>query len=265
VEEVPPNRTQEIERYLRLFGYKPERTILQVHVSGSFGRGAPSRAQIARRETAAQRYKGRTFTLVGRTHDGSLLENLEPPGKGGARNPGYMGYLFAGKDKEGKAPHERLPLDFVPNGVVYPSDWRSIFDTPSYLVTMHVPASFASRKNELLRRLRRIGGAVDVKKEWTFLDELEEYGYEDTPKIERSRQSPRRSPRPESDDIDLLTRKAKKARTPKEENAMIDELAKYGHDSVYALEEIVDQTIFDEVRTHGLHAIRDIKSEDAQF
>lgn len=175
-EQVPANRRAEIERYLGLFGYKPERTILQVHEAGSFGRGSPGRPQPAKRGGAAARNKGRTFTVVGRTHDPSFLRHLAPPKKGDG-NPGYQGYLFAGKDEGGLAPHDVLPLDFVPNGMVYPGDWRSLFGTPGYLITMHVPSDFAPRKNELLRRLRRIGGAMDVKKEWTFFDELEEYGY----------------------------------------------------------------------------------------
>ncbi len=60
-------------------------------------------------------------------------------------------------------------------------------------------------------------------------------------------------------------KKAIKARTPKGAIATIDELGKYGQDAVYALEEIVDETVFDEVRAHGLQVIRDIKSEDTQF
>jgi hypothetical protein len=67
------------------------------------------------------------------------------------------------------------------------------------------------------------------------------------------------------DEIDTLLRKAKKARTSKEANAVIDELGKYGEDAVYALEEVVGQTRFEEVRAHGLQVIRNVKSEDTQF
>jgi hypothetical protein len=59
--------------------------------------------------------------------------------------------------------------------------------------------------------------------------------------------------------------KATKAHTSKEANAVIDELGKYGDDAVYALEQVVDQTKFEEVRAHGLQVIRDIKFEDTQF
>jgi len=129
-EQVPRDRRQEIERYLRLFGYKPERTILQVHVAGSFGRSAPPPRELARRQAATSRYGGHTFTVVGRTHDPSLAGRLVPPRRSRDLNPGYLGYLFAGKDEGGKAPHELLPLDFIPNGMVYPGDWKAMFNTP---------------------------------------------------------------------------------------------------------------------------------------
>jgi hypothetical protein len=177
-EQVPSNRRAEIERFLGLFGYRPERTILQVHEAGSFGKGAPRRVRPAsNKKGTSVRCSVPTFTVVGRTHDPSFLARLVPPTKEDGGNPGYKGYLFAGKDEGGLAPHELLPLDFVPNGMVYPGDWKEMFGTPGYLVTLHVPSHFGTRKNELLRRLRRIGGAMDVKKEWTFFDELEEYAY----------------------------------------------------------------------------------------
>jgi len=34
--QVPPNRRNEIKEYLKLFGYKSEKTILQVHIVGFF-------------------------------------------------------------------------------------------------------------------------------------------------------------------------------------------------------------------------------------
>ncbi len=63
--------------------------------------------------------------------------------------------------------------------------------------------------------------------------------------------------------IDGLTKQAIRARTSKEANALIDKLEKFGEDAVYGLEEIVDRTIFEDVRAHALQTIRDIKSEDA--
>lgn len=32
--QIPPKRRKEIREYLKLFGYKPEKTILQVHLIG---------------------------------------------------------------------------------------------------------------------------------------------------------------------------------------------------------------------------------------
>ena len=70
---------------------------------------------------------------------------------------------------------------------------------------------------------------------------------------------------PQQRRIDGLMNKAKKAPTSKEANALIDELGKYGEDAVYAIEEVINQTRFEEVRAHGLQVIRDIKFEDTQF
>lgn len=67
------------------------------------------------------------------------------------------------------------------------------------------------------------------------------------------------------DEIDRLMRKAMKAGTSREANAIVDDLGKYGDDAVYALEAIVDQTRFERVRAHGLQVIRDAKSEDAKY
>ena len=36
--QIPPKRKQEILEYLKLFGYKPEKTILQVHIIGFFNK-----------------------------------------------------------------------------------------------------------------------------------------------------------------------------------------------------------------------------------
>lgn len=177
--EVPENRTEEILRYLRLFGYKPNSTILQVHIAGYFGRGRTTPKQVSQRERAASRYGGRTFVVVGRTHDPNFLRNLIAPKKRQEdSNPGYVGYLFKKKDQDGKAPHELLPLDFVPSELSYPPDWKDMLATRGYLVTMHVPSDFAPRKNELQRQLRRLKGRALVKEPWTFLDDLEQYGYE---------------------------------------------------------------------------------------
>lgn len=185
---VPETRRVEILKYLKLFGYKPERSILQVHVAGYFGRGITTVREVTARERAAARYGGRTFTVVGRTHDPEFLKRLIPPKRKQA-SPGYMGYLFKGKDKEGKTPDELLPLDFTPAPLFYPREWKDMFGTRGYLITMHVPSDFASKKNELIRRLRRLRGQIDVKKEWSFVEELTEFGYVSTNSVEKEQQS----------------------------------------------------------------------------
>ena len=177
-QEVPANRTEEIRRYLELFGYKPHRSILQAHVAGSFGQRSQSPKELDRRAKAQTKYGGRTFTVLGRTHDPSFVQRLIPPRpKRDSQNPGYLGYLFMEKDRDRKPPHELLPLDFTPASLQYPGEWKNRFGTKGVLVAMHVPADYAAKKNEIHRRLRRISGAVDPRKRWEFLDELEEYGY----------------------------------------------------------------------------------------
>lgn len=186
--QVPETRSEEILKYLKLFGYKPERSILQVHVAGYFGRGVTTAREAAARERAAARYGGRTFTIVGKTHDPEILKLLVPPKKREA-SPGYMGYLFKKKDKEEKTPDELLPLDFTPAPLFYPREWKDMFGTRGYLITMHVPSDFASKKNELIRKLRRLRGQVDVKKEWSFVEELAEFGYESATSNEKEQES----------------------------------------------------------------------------
>ena len=176
--QVPENRREEIREYLRLFGYKPERSILQIHVAGYFGRGMRPAREIAARERAAVRYGGRTFTVVGRTHDPEFLSRLIPPRKKDVASSGYLGYLFQRKDKEGKTPDENLPIDFTPMPLHYPKEWKNLFGTRGYLIVMHVPSDFARKKNELLRKLRQTRSSVDVKKEWAFLNEVAALGYD---------------------------------------------------------------------------------------
>jgi hypothetical protein len=46
------------------------------------------------------------------------------------------------------------------------------------MLALHVPSSFARYKNRLTRALYRISksSVVDVKKKWTFLNELKQFG-----------------------------------------------------------------------------------------
>lgn len=66
-EQVPRNRRKEIYEYLRLFGYKPDRTILQVHITGFFRKRNYSERQVEKHRAAVKRYGGTTFVVVGRT------------------------------------------------------------------------------------------------------------------------------------------------------------------------------------------------------
>src|ERR671933_1824299 len=89
------------------------------------------------------------------------------------RSPGYVGYLWKNKDRQNKAPHEVMPLDFTPVHLPYPEDWKNRFATKGFMIALHVPSTLAKNKNRLTRALYRIGKTrVDVKKEWKFLNEL---------------------------------------------------------------------------------------------
>lgn len=177
--EVPPRRREEILEYLRLFGYKPESTILQVHMAGFFGKrkDSGSAREAEKRKEAAKRYGGTTFVVVGRTHDPSIIERVAKP-KTKENSPGYVGYLWMNKDPRRRPPHELVPLDFTPVHLKYPQDWKDAFATKGMLLALHVPASFAKGKSSLTRALYRVGkGTADVKQEWHFLEELKRYGY----------------------------------------------------------------------------------------
>jgi hypothetical protein len=177
-DQVPSNRREEILEYLKLFGYKPDRTILQVHIAGFFNkRQANARAQ-EKREATAKRYSGTTFVVVGRIHDPSITDLLiKPKKKREEASPGYLGYLWKSKDPQKRAPHEVIPLDFTPVHVPYPTDWKNMFATKGFMVALHVPASFAKDKNKLSRAIYRVGKNADVKKRWDFVKEIRNSGY----------------------------------------------------------------------------------------
>ncbi len=181
--QVYDNRRNEIHEYLRLFGYKPDKTIIQVHITGFFRKKGqqPSQKEKERHIAAVKRYGGTSFVIVGRTHDPSIIENVVKPKKKNPldTSPGYVGYLWKNKDPQKRAPHDVLPLDFTPIHLSYPTDWKNIFATKGFMVALHVPASFAKDKNRLTRALYRLGksGVVDVKNEWTFLNDIRQYGF----------------------------------------------------------------------------------------
>lgn len=181
--QVYDNRRNEIHEYLRLFGYKADKTIIQVHITGFFRKKGqqPGQKEKERHIAAVKRYGGTSFVIVGRTHDPSIIENVVKPKKKNPldTSPGYVGYLWKNKDPQKRAPHDVLPLDFTPIHLSYPTDWKNIFATKGFMVALHVPASFAKDKNRLTRALYRLGksGVVDVKNEWTFLNDIRQYGF----------------------------------------------------------------------------------------
>ena len=181
--QVSANRRNEIHEYLKLFGYKPDKTIIQVHITGFFRKKGqqPSQKERERHIAAVKRYGGTSFVIVGRTHDPSIIETVVKPKKKNPldTSPGYIGYLWKNKDPQKRAPHEVIPLDFTPLHLPYPTDWKNMFATKGFMLALHVPASFAKDKNRLTRALYRIGkngNVVDVKKEWTFINDLRQFG-----------------------------------------------------------------------------------------
>src|ERR687890_1559234 len=181
--QVSDNRRNEIHEYLKLFGYKPDKTIIQVHITGFFRKKGqqPGQKEKERHIAAVKRYGGTSFVIVGRTHDPSIIENVVKPKKKNPldTSPGYVGYLGKNKDPQKRAPHDVLPLDFTPIHLPYPTDWKNIFATKGFMLALHVPASFAKDKSRLTRALYRLGksGIVDVKNEWTFLNEIRQFGF----------------------------------------------------------------------------------------
>ena len=178
--QVPSNRREEILEYLKLFGYKPDRTILQVHIAGFFNKRQANARERVQREATARRYGGTTFVVVGRIHDPSIMDLvIKPKKKREETSPGYLGYLWKSKDPHKRAPHELIPPDFTPLHVPYPADWKNMFATKGFMLALHVPASFAKHKNKLSRALYRVGKNADVKKRWDFIEQIRSSsGYE---------------------------------------------------------------------------------------
>ena len=50
-----------------------------------------------------------------------------------------------------------------------------MFATKGFMISLHVPSSFTKYNNKLTRALYRVGrktSNIDVRKEWSFLDDL---------------------------------------------------------------------------------------------
>jgi hypothetical protein len=184
--QVFANRRNEIHEYLKLFGYKADKTIIQVHVTGFFRKKGQqeNEKEKARRAATIKRYGGISFVIVGRTHDPSIMEGVIKPKKRNPleASPGYLGYLWKNKDPQKRAPHEVIPLDFTPISLPYPIEWKNMFATKGFMLALHVPSSFARCKNRLTRALYRIGksGPLDIRNEWRFLDNLRHLGFDNT-------------------------------------------------------------------------------------
>lgn len=178
--QVPPNRTNEIEQFLKLFGYNSEKTILQVHLIGFFRKKNLNQREIEQKSKSVKRYGGTSFIVVGRTYNPAIIENvIRPKSKDPLESsPGYIGYLWKDKNPHNKPPHELIPLDFTPVHLPYPDDWKKMFATKGFLIAMHVPTSFVKDKNKIIRALYRIAkNGLDIRKEWNFLNDIKNLGY----------------------------------------------------------------------------------------
>ena len=178
--QVPPNRRNEIEQFLKLFGYNSEKTILQVHLIGFFRKKNLNQREIEQKSKSVKRYGGTSFIVVGTTYDPAIIENvIRPKSKDPLESsPGYIGYLWKDKNPQNKPPHELIPLDFIPVHLPYPDDWKNMCATKGFLIAMHVPTSFVKDKNKITRALYRIAKTgPDIRKEWNFLNDLKNLGY----------------------------------------------------------------------------------------
>ncbi len=179
--QIPSNRRAEIREYLKLFGYKPETTILQIHIAGFFRKKMIGYSQSKEQKSKTySRYGGASFIVVGRTHDPKIMELVIKPKTTNPLklSPGYIGYLWKRKNINNQSPDEILPLDFTPVHLQYPDDWKKLFATKGFLVAMHVPVSFVKDKNLIIRKLYSISKTgIDIKKQWDFLNVLKNFGF----------------------------------------------------------------------------------------
>lgn len=178
--QVPYNRRQEILEYLKLFGYKEDKTILQVHMIGFFNKRRLNQRESEQKTKAVKRYGGTSFIVIGRTYDPSIIDKaIKPKNKDPLKlSPGYVGYLWKNKNINNKPPHELMPLDFTPIHLPYPDDWKKMFGIKGFLIAMHVPTTFVKDKNKITRALYRIArSGVNIKNEWSFLNDIQNLGY----------------------------------------------------------------------------------------
>lgn len=151
--QVFPGRRNEIYEYLKLFGYKADNTIIQVHVTGYFRKKGQQAKQKEKASQAAtiKRYGGTSFVIVGRTHDPSIMDSVIKPKKRNPldSSPGYIGYLWKNKDSQKRAPHDVVPLDFTPINLLYPIEWKNMFATKGFMLACTSPAPLLDIKISL--------------------------------------------------------------------------------------------------------------------
>jgi hypothetical protein len=71
--QVPQNRRQEIYEYSKLFGYKPDNTILQVPITGFFKKKKYSQRELEKYKSAAKRVHILFLTIVNNKIEISIL------------------------------------------------------------------------------------------------------------------------------------------------------------------------------------------------
>ena len=133
--QVSEDRPREFQRYLLLFGYDPDRTVLRVYR----GRAWDQTSEDKCIDALAADLETDQFLVAGRTYDpvcGFLLNRTET--RSGLRREDYLGYLFTPWNDGGRPTHELLPLDFTPRGLSYPDAWRGLFGDTVFIVMMHV-------------------------------------------------------------------------------------------------------------------------------
>ena len=161
---VAPDRRDEIRRYLSLFGYNPEDSVLEVYL-------AHAAAESGKDGEASSS----NFVILGRTYDPVLGFDLIHPQK--ARpgvSRGYLGCLSTHLDENEKPPHEVLPLDFTPRELAYPEEWRSLYPPVELLVGMQIPEEASSTAEDVRAGLQARAEDLDVREGWDFLQDFEE-------------------------------------------------------------------------------------------
>jgi hypothetical protein len=182
-------REKEIEEYLKLFGYKPERTLLYVFVppkgTRGFGRKYAPR-ELARLRRYQKRYGGPSFTIIGHTHDPSILIETRLP-KDRKAGTKYLGSIVPPNA------HLKLPPDFCPTHFKHEDEPELKRRFGTYLIALYVPTLRSITKEgeitrslewkrTLLRKLYRIAKTHKPEERWIWLNDVADYGYENIKK-----------------------------------------------------------------------------------